>query len=162
MKTKTPSTPFLVRQAGLVDGTVVAENFYKMWKDYGLDELLREDWQEITLQFIEQAKTSLSFAAFIAEANDQIIGSVACQRFSGLYPDVFEQSERNYGYIWGVYVSPQYRGRGVGKTLTETADDYLRSIGCTRVLLHASPMGRSIYTSLGFIDSNEMGLDFIQ
>ena len=159
---KTPTTPFHVRHASLEDETLIAENFYRMWSDYELSELLRVDWQEITLQFIKQAKTSLSFAAFVAEANDEIVGSVACQRFYGLYPDVFEQSERDYGYIWGVYVAPQYRGKGIGKTLTRAADDYLKSIGCTRVLLHASPMGKSMYASLGFTDSNEMKLDFNQ
>lgn len=157
-----PSVPFRIRRADIGDETVIAENFYYMWEDYDLNKILRADWLEVTLLFIEQAKAQLSFAAFIAETEEQLIGSAACQRFSGLYPDVFEHSERNYGYIWGVYVAPQYRGEGVGKALTEAANDYLKSIGCTRALLHASPMGKPLYASLGFVDSNEMKMDSVQ
>ena len=36
---------------------------------------------------------------------------------------------------------------------------YLRTIGCTRALLHASPQGEPVYKSLGFETSNEMWLE---
>jgi ribosomal protein S18 acetylase RimI-like enzyme len=66
------------------------------------------------------------------------------------------------GYIWGVYVEAPFRRRGFGKQLTAMAVDYLKSIGCTRVILHASPSGQPIYTSLGFVASNEMRLDLLE
>jgi hypothetical protein len=34
--------------------------------------------------------------------------------------------------------------------------DWTKAHGCDRVLLHASDMGRPLYASLGFEDSNEM------
>ena len=89
----------------------------------------------------------------------EVVGSAACQVFAGLYPSVFQGDKRKYGYIWGVYVAPTARGQGVAKALTHACTDYLRIIGCTRALLHASPQGESVYKSLGFETSNEMRLE---
>ena len=36
---------------------------------------------------------------------------------------------------------------------------YLKSIGCTQVILHASPQGKLLYPHLGFYENNEMRLD---
>lgn len=41
----------------------------------------------------------------------------------------------------------------------DVLDDCLKSLGCTRVILHASPFGKPIYSHLGFSESNEMQLD---
>ncbi len=163
MKTsETSFALFRIRQTHVGDEGIIAENFCHMWEDYNVDKILRTDWLEATLFFIKQVKAHLSFTAFVAETEEQIIGSAACQRFSGFYPGVFEQSERDYGYIWGVYAAPQYRGKGMSKALVAAANDYLKGIGCTRALLHASPMGKFIYTALDFTESNEMKLELVQ
>ena len=39
------------------------------------------------------------------------------------------------------------------------AIEYLKSLACTRAILHASPSGKSIYAGLGFSETNEMKLD---
>ena len=88
-----------------------------------------------------------------------IIGSASCQRFAGLYPPVLRSHQRAYGYVWNVYVHPAYRQRGIGAHLTQLAVAHLKSLGCTRAILHASPFGRSVYAQLGFVPTNEMGLD---
>ena len=36
--------------------------------------------------------------------------------------------------------------------------EHLRSVGCTQVHLHASPAGRPVYESVGFVPSTEMRL----
>jgi ribosomal protein S18 acetylase RimI-like enzyme len=82
-------------------------------------------------------------------------------QYDGLYPHILAEQYRKYGYIWGVYVEEAYRRQGVGKQLTANAIAHLhlREIGCTRVLLHASPSGRSVYCNLGFVESKGMWLD---
>lgn len=47
------------------------------------------------------------------------------------------------------------------KKLTGMALDHLKLLNCTRVILHASPLGKPVYSSLGFWESNEMRLDLI-
>jgi GNAT superfamily N-acetyltransferase len=56
-------------------------------------------------------------------------------------------------------VEPPYRGKGIAKNLTLVAIAHLKSLGCTRAILHASPLGKPVYDSLGFSASNEMRLD---
>lgn len=139
---------------------LIAEHFYKMWLDNQVSpELIKTNYREITLEFIKNARQKLDFKAYFAEVEGQIIGSVSCQLFEGLYPQVLSESYRKYGYIWGVYVEPEYRGQGIGKQLTQSAIAHLKSIDCTHVLLNASPSGKPVYSSLGFSETNGMCLD---
>ena len=150
---------YLVRPTTPEDDALIAANFRRMWAEYDLDELLADDWLNDTLRFVKQARAGLEYAAFVAEVAGEPVGSAACQVFAGLYPSVFQSDKRKYGYIWGVYVAPEARGQGVAKALTNACTDYLRTIGCTRALLHASPQGEPVYKSLGFEPSNEMRLE---
>jgi ribosomal protein S18 acetylase RimI-like enzyme len=67
--------------------------------------------------------------------------------------------QRCYGYLWNVYVVPTYRHQGIGRELTQRAVTHLKSLGCTRIILHASPFGQPLYAQMGFTTSNEMRLD---
>jgi ribosomal protein S18 acetylase RimI-like enzyme len=151
---------FLVREAIPREDWLIAEHFYKLWLDNQvLPESIKTNYREITLEFIKNARQKLDFKAYFAEIEGQIIGSISCQLFEGLYPLILSDSYRKYGYIWGVYVEPGYRGQGIGRQLTQSAIAHLKSLDCTRVVLNASPSGKPIYSSLGFIESNEMWLD---
>jgi ribosomal protein S18 acetylase RimI-like enzyme len=108
---------------------------------------------------MSHARQELGYKAFVAEIDGIVVGSVGCQLFAGLYPHILTDQYRKYGYIWGVYVEPPYRAQGLGKKLTSRAQEYLKSLACTRVILHASPSGKPVYSSLGFSESNEMRLD---
>lgn len=149
-----------IREASIQEDLTIAKHFYQLWIDnYVPTNSIKSDWLDITLQFISQARQELYYKAFVAEIDNVVIGSVSCQLFAGLYPQIQEDSYRKYGYIWNVYVEAPYRAKGVGKKLTNLAVNYLKSIKCTRVILHASPSGKPVYDSLGFSDSNEMRLD---
>lgn len=148
-----------IRKARFEEDELVADHFYQMWLDNEVSpDSFVLDWREQVLQFIDSARQSLNYQAFVALVDDQIIGSVGCQRFGGLYPIVFNPSYRCDGYIWGVYVEPAYRHQGIGKQLTEQANLYLRSVGCTHAVLNASPFGKALYEQLGFTASNLMRL----
>ena len=43
--------------------------------------------------------------------------------------------------------------------MIEACVNYLKAIGCTRIVLHASPAGKPVYAALGFHDTNEMRLE---
>ncbi|MGL5059934.1 MAG: GNAT family N-acetyltransferase [Microcoleus sp.] len=157
-----PSNPQQInlRETYPHEDALIAEHFYCLWRDNDVpDSSIEPNWSDITIEFITHARQELSYKAFAIEVDGVVVGSTSCQLFAGLYPQAFAKEYRKYGYIWGVYVEPAYRGRGFGKQLTQMAIDYLKSLGCTRVILHASPSGKPVYTSLGFITSNEMRLD---
>ncbi len=150
-----------IRKANVEEEILIAEHFYKMWLDIGIPkDAIEQNWQEIILQFIENARQNLAYQAFIAKIDGIIIGSVSCQLYAGLYPNIIKSNHRKLGYIWGVYVEPIYRKQGIAKQLTNRAIEYLKNIGCTRVVLNASPAGKPLYTNLNFIESNAMHLDF--
>lgn len=151
---------FSIREINLQDDSLIAEHLCKLWRDNDVPaESIRSDWLEISLQFIDLARQELYYTGFVAEVEDRVVGSTSCQLFAGLYPNILEDQYKKSGYIWGVYVEPSYRGRGIAKKLMLEAVNYLKSLGCTRVVLHASPSGRPVYSRLGFLDSNEMTLD---
>jgi GNAT superfamily N-acetyltransferase len=60
------------------------------------------------------------------------------------------------GYLWGVYVLPDLRGRGVGGTLVSACMAHLKSIGCGRVLLHAGERSAPLYERMGFKPTVEL------
>lgn len=152
----------LIRKVHLEEEPIIAEHFYKMWIDVGVPkDAIELNWQEIILQFIQNARDNLQYQGFIAEVDGVVVGSTSCQLHAGLYPNAIKHSHRKLGYIWGVYVEPAYRRQGIAKKLTNAAIDYLKNIGCTRVVLNASPAGKPVYTSLGFVESNAMHLDLI-
>ncbi|RCJ40561.1 acetyltransferase [Nostoc punctiforme NIES-2108] len=152
----------IIREGTIKEDSLIAKHFYQMWVDIGVDEsnIILES-QNITLQFIEEARQNLFYKAFIAEIDKTVVGSVSCQLFAGLYPNVLKDEYRKFGYIWGVYVEESYRRQGIAKCLTNRAIEYLKAIGCTRVVLNASPSGKPVYSSLGFSEGNIMQLDLI-
>lgn len=151
-----------IRETIPQEDSLIARHFYQMWQDIGLsDEAINSDWLEITLEFIKQARQDLFYKAFVAEVDKIIVGSVSCQLFAGLYPNILKAEYRKFGYIWGVYVEPSHRRQGIAKQLTKSAIAYLKEIGCTRVVLNASPSGKPVYSSLGFSESNAMQLDVL-
>lgn len=141
---------------------IIAQHFYQLWRDNNIEpDLIRDDWLDTTLIFIQNARKKLKFQAFIARKENRIIGSVSCQLFTGLYPAVLKQEQRNYGYIWNVYVENEYRRQRTATKLTQTAVNYLKSLDCTKAVLNASPSGKPLYEKLGFVSGNEMVLNLI-
>lgn len=156
-----PSKPVIhIREANLEEDSLIAEHFYQLWRDNDVPAYsIESDWLDIILQFISRARQELCYKAFVAEIEGKVVGSTSCQVFAGLYPQALTADYRKYGYIWGVYVELPYRRKGIAKQLTLQSIDYLKSIRCTRVILHASPLGQPVYSSLGFLQSNQMQLD---
>lgn len=143
-----------IREAIKSDEIVIAEHLCNIALELGVSpNSIRQDWLEKTVQFIARARQELRYKGFIAEIDDKIIGSASCQILE-LYPMVSEEYQK--GYIWGVYVDPAYRRQGIATKLMKQSIIYLKEIGCTKAVLHASETGKLLYSSLGYVESNEM------
>jgi GNAT superfamily N-acetyltransferase len=148
-----------LRPAVPADDALLARHFHDMWRDNDVPEsVIVPDWEARVAAFLADARARLDYAGMIAESGGEVVGSAGGQRFAGLYPDVLAPAHRAYGYVWGVYVEPGWRCRGIARRLTEAVIEHLKGIGCTRILLHSSPHGRTVYEKLGFSPTNEMGL----
>ena len=148
-----------IREA-ISEDSLIAEHFYRLWLDNGVSpDSIDANWQQKTIDFIGEARQNLAFQAYVALISEQVVGSVSCQIFAGLYPMPFQPDFRKYGYIWNVYVEPNYRLRGIATKLTQRAIARLHSLNCTHAMLHASVHGRAVYEKLGFVPKNEMILE---
>jgi GNAT superfamily N-acetyltransferase len=52
--------------------------------------------------------------------------------------------------VYGVAVVAEARGRGIARSMMETAIDWAHEVGAKRMVLHASPMAKPLYEKLGF------------
>jgi GNAT superfamily N-acetyltransferase len=76
---------------------------------------------------------------FVAAVDAQVRGTVTTIPF-----------EARFAWIGMVLVDPEYRGRGIGTTLLETAIDYLDRQNLSALKLDATPQGQPLYEKLGF------------
>jgi ribosomal protein S18 acetylase RimI-like enzyme len=115
----------------------------------------RSDWRERFSDYLQHRIETGEGAFFVALAGDRIVGTAGALVADG-YPFVVHGIKR--GYIFGVRVEADYRGRGIATSLTQASVDFLRGLGCERIRLHASRFGRQVYDRLGFVPTNEMEL----
>lgn len=62
-------------------------------------------------------------------------------------------------YVMSMFTEPSARGRGVASSVIRSMLRWARKEGYPRVSLHASDMGRGVYTNLGFERTWEMRYD---
>lgn len=148
-----------IREALSQDDALIAEHLYRLGRELVPAEFIEPNHQEITLKFIAQVRQTMHFGAFVADVDRTVLGSVSCQLYEKPYPQIVKAQYRQWGYIWGLYVEPDYRRQGKGKLLMSRAIDYLKSLGCSHAILHTSPLGKPVYERLGFTNSNELSLE---
>jgi len=101
---------------------------------------------------------SADFLAILAIVANEVIAS------SGLVvhehpPGIMIPNGRE-AYIMNMYTRPAWRGKGIATVIFRQLLDIAREKNCTRVALHALPMGRAIYEQEGFVAGDkEMRLD---
>ena len=61
-------------------------------------------------------------------------------------------------YAHSVYTEVAYRRKGLARRILNAMIDDCRANEWPRISLHASELGRPLYESLGFVDTNEMRL----
>jgi ribosomal protein S18 acetylase RimI-like enzyme len=85
-----------------------------------------------------------------------VIGAFVDGRLRGMVGFARETrlKRRHKGTVWGVYVGPELRGRGLGHRLLETLLSRARTLpGLERILLTvnaAAPSATALYRHLGF------------
>ncbi|ACI59361.1 ribosomal protein S18 acetylase RimI-like enzyme [Rhizobium leguminosarum] len=112
------------------------------------------------MSFIKSGREERRLTSFLAIVDGEIAGSASCQLHQSPFPEVIREEQRLHGYIWSVYVADAFRRRGIASALTNKAAGYLKSIGCTTAVIHASDAGEPVYRAAGFELAKEMRLQF--
>ena len=119
---------------------------------------LHEDFPEMSDELAEQIKARLpryyaehlncDFFAYIAEDNGQTIGS-AFLVLNEMPPNSSFPNGRT-GTVLNVYVSPEYRRKGIASRLMELLISDAKSMQLDYIELKASEEGYHLYKKLGF------------
>jgi ribosomal protein S18 acetylase RimI-like enzyme len=132
-------------------------HYLAIWDSYGVpQERFRSDAGARVQAFLEEGRRKRKLRAFVAEEGGEAIGSAACQLHLVPFPVVLKPEHWLHGYVFHVWVEPEFRRRGIARALTARCVDYLRDIGCTTAVLHASDAGEPLYISMGFGLATEM------
>lgn len=99
---------------------------------------LRSDWERLLAVEPE--------GCFVAEIAGQGVGTCTTVAY-----------EQLFGWVGMVLVHPDYRRRGIGRALLDAGIEHLESLGVRAVKLDATPMGKALYDTMGFVD--EYGLE---
>ncbi len=96
-----------------------------------------------------------SFASWLAIDGTQIIATSGVSFYT--LPPNKSCPNGHVAYIGNMYTYPKYRNKGIATKLFELTVDEAKKHGCSKILLNATEMGRSIYEKYGFRDTkNEM------
>jgi GNAT superfamily N-acetyltransferase len=103
-----------------------------------------EGWNQTSADWRRLVQLEPS-GCFAARAGDRLVGTVTTTTYG-----------RDLAWIGMMVIDPDFRGRGIGTDLMRMALDYLNSLGITNIKLDATPAGRPLYESLGFVAEAEL------
>ena len=112
--------------------------------------------ESVSREYFTEALRAGTYLAWMAEdANGQVIGGggIVIAAWPG-FPGEFHAKR---AWILNMYTEPGARRQGVAKKLMQAMMEWCRGEGYGSVSLHASAAGRTLYESMGFQQTNEMG-----
>ncbi len=129
-----------------------------LFRDYG--EFLRLIGGDALLHFSRLEQEISGLPAAYSDKNGEVLlategssaaGCIAYRSFGSAYPDSCE--------VKRLFVSPRFRGQGLGKRLVEVALDRARLRGyrsaCLDTEPHSMAGARQIYLDLGFVEDEK-------
>jgi ribosomal protein S18 acetylase RimI-like enzyme len=148
-----------ITEASPADDATLVRHYLALWESYGTPPVhIDPEAPSRIAAFIANGRQHHGLKAFLARSDSRIAGSVACQLHISPFPEVIMPAHRLLGYVWSVYVEPDFRRKGVARRLMEAAIGHLKELGCTIAVLHSSDAGERLYEELGFARAKEMRL----
>lgn len=152
-----PGNDILIRPAATADIPEIVRQRCRMYEDmHHTDARALEAMAAMSREYLKTAMANGFFQAWLACQKDRTVagGAVIITPWLAHPYDL----ECRRATILNVYTDPEYRRRGIARTLMQTMIAWCRQQGLARVTLHASEDGRRLYESLGFEPGNEMRL----
>lgn len=134
------------------DLPVLADYWHSMLVECGLQGSgFVPDWRERLVQMFESDMAAGSGVWFVAEEGGVLAGT--CTVFLQTGRSVIALDKN--AMLAGMYVPPEFRGRGIARELLERAIAWCRERNVKTIRLQASDMGRPLYESAGFVTATE-------
>ena len=114
-----------------------------------LDNGFQEDaLSPLTKDFFQRNLPNGSHVAFVCEDEGRLVADVGLTLFE-MMPTT-KSPNGKVARLMNMYVAPQYRRRGIAQSLLKMSVGYAKEIGCTRIMLNPSEMGKPLYLNFGF------------
>jgi ribosomal protein S18 acetylase RimI-like enzyme len=108
----------------------------------------RGKWNKHVIEYYKNVLKEENSEVFIAEdEHHKYVGYLMVGQTRGTI------TELSFGYIYGIFVEEEFRGKGVGKLLLEKGEDYCRKKGHSRIALSVSATNDSaikLYSRTGY------------
>lgn len=139
----------LIRKAELSDSEIFVKLRIAMRKerDLGFQESKNNFVTNTQRFFIENIKSG-AFIAFFATDHHEVAAMSGISVYN--VPPTQEVQNGKIAYLMSMYTLPQYRKKGIATQLLERVVKEAKLLGCDKVTLNASPMGKPLYTKFGF------------
>ena len=109
----------MIKKAGIDDSKTVAELAVLLWPNHEINDLEKE---MIDYIIVENAAVFIYFDEAVP------VGFAQC----GLRNDYVEGTDSSpVGYLEGIFVKAEYRGRGIGKELLSQCEEWAKTKGCS-------------------------------
>jgi len=146
---------YTVRRASAADIDSLVAHRRAMFVDMGYrDETALDSMAAKCHDWLLSRMNCEEYLAWLAIAPDQSIVAGAGLWIMDWIPHMIGSGPR--GNILNVYTAVEFRRRGLAGELMKVALQWCRSNGVDTLVLHASPDGRRLYESMGFVGTNEM------
>ena len=152
-----------IRRATVADSSILGEHRVAMFRDMGsVQRDVEASLREAATTHIRDAMQAGEYVAWLAYPADEpqrVVGGTGVQ-LRRLLPRPEVGGARvlvgREGIVLNMYVDRDYRRQGVARRLIESILAWVPGTDIVRLVLHASPDGRPLYESLGFVQTNEM------
>lgn len=91
---------------------------------------------------------------FVATRAGTIVGCARADIRTG-HPLLAYLEDRQFGYLFGVFVAADERGQGTGSRLLGACESWLKGRGVKWVFLHSAPEAVGFYSAVGYDPSFE-------
>ena len=146
-----------IRLATVEDATLIAHQRRRMFVDAGQpDDARMRSMEAAFIPWVKSRLQDATYLGWLANEDGRTIGGAGMWLMD--FPPHFLNLEAVRAYLLNFYVDPEFRGRGLARTLLQTALAEARRLDIEIVTLHASKFGRPLYEQNGFAPTNEMML----
>ena len=147
----------IIREATAADLGTIMRHRRRMFIEMGFrDERALDAMEATSAPFIKAGLADGSFRGWLVEIEGTVVAG------GGLvivgYPSSPHDPKPRRAWVLNMYTEPDYRGRGLAKSIVEAMILWCRREGFSWVSLHASDAGRHLYEKIGFVPTNEMRL----
>ncbi|MBO0726176.1 MAG: GNAT family N-acetyltransferase [Blastocatellia bacterium] len=159
------NSEYRIRRATIDDATIIAHHRAAMFRDMG--DLRGDDVARIedaAFVYMRQMMAERRYLGWLVERESEAVAGAAHGEVVAGAGIIISQLLPRPGAIEGgaqalianVYCEPEHRRRGLARALITAMLDWCKRARMAKVVLHASPDGRPLYESLGFVQTNEM------